>query len=214
MKQLNQISKTLKKHRRAAVVTVAVLVITLVGMSYFEWQNGSNNKSTSYNGHGNSSANNSDETLPPIPDNGALATQARTTEDNLKFLIEEEKLAHDVYVALGDKWGSQTFDNITRSESTHQSRVLTLLNTRSIKDPRTSTPGTFSNSDLQKLYDDLMDKGLRSSKDAYEVGVLIEQTDIADINTMLKTEKDTDVIDVLNALKNGSYNHLRAFSRH
>ena len=138
----------------------------------------------------------------------------KTTTDRLLFLIEEEKLAHDVYEKLNDLWGAQVFGNILKSEQTHQSRVLTLLQARNIADPRTGTVGTFTNTDLQKLYDDLMLKGAKSAQDAYEVGVAIEEKDIADITNILSdTTGETDVVAALEDLRKGSENHLRAFNR-
>lgn len=137
-----------------------------------------------------------------------------TTTNRLVFLIEEEKLAHDVYEKLNEIWGAQVFGNVLKSEQTHQSRVLSLLQARNVADPRTNTVGTFANADLQKLYDDLMAKGAKSAQDAYEVGVAIEEKDIADITNILSdTTDDSDVVSTLEALRQGSENHLRAFNR-
>ena len=42
-----------------------------------------------------------------------------TAIDGLKFMREEEKLAHDVYVAMFALWGHRTFGNIAQSETEH-----------------------------------------------------------------------------------------------
>ncbi len=107
------------------------------------------------------------------------------TETQLLYLIEEEKLAHDVYAVMHEKYGARVFGNILESESTHQSRVLTLLQTREIKDPRASEIGVFNNQELQALYDTLIKQGNESAVEAYKVGVAIEEKDIADISTQL-----------------------------
>lgn len=139
---------------------------------------------------------------------------SETTAERLSFLIEEEKLAHDVYLKMNEIWGSQVFGNILQSESTHQSQVLSLLETRALSDPRTGTVGAFRNQDLQKLYDSLIAKGRLSAKDAYEVGVAIEEKDIADISNILSnTTDESDVVATLERLRSGSENHLRAFNR-
>ena len=135
------------------------------------------------------------------------------TETQLLYLIEEEKLAHDVYTVMYEKYGARVFGNILESESTHQSRVLTLLQAREIKDPRASEIGVFNNQELQALYDTLIKQGNESAVEAYNVGVAIEEKDIADISTQLATASDQDVIGTLEALRNGSENHLRAFNR-
>lgn len=127
-------------------------------------------------------------------------------------MIEEEKLAHDVYTAMYDLWGARVFGNILKSETTHQSQVLTLLSARDIEDPRSSELGVFENDELQALYDQLIAKGEKSAQDAFEVGVAIEELDIKDITDQLATAKDADVIATLERLRAASENHLRAFN--
>lgn len=149
------------------------------------------------------------------PLNTTQASNNQTTSDELAYLIEEEKLAHDVYQMMYNKWGSRVFSNIKNSETTHQDMLLAIMNSRGIADPRKSDIGKFTDPDLQALYDKLIAQGNQSQSEAYKVGVVIEETDIADINKMLKSldSKDTDIKAVLENLLNGSENHLRAFNR-
>jgi hypothetical protein len=133
--------------------------------------------------------------------------------EQLLYLIEEEKLAHDVYTVMYKKYGANVFGNILESESTHQSRVLSLMQTRGIADPRSSELGVFKNTELQKLYDDLIEQGNQSAQEAYKVGVAIEEKDIADISKQLETSTASDVVETLEDLRRGSENHLRAFNR-
>jgi hypothetical protein len=135
------------------------------------------------------------------------------TERLLVFLIEEEKLAHDVYTVLYEQYGSKVFGNILESETTHQDQVMAVLDVYGVDDPRSSELGVFNDPALQKLYDQLIELGSKSLADAYQVGVMIEEKDIADISTQLATATDQDVIDVLERLRSGSENHLRAFNR-
>ena len=149
------------------------------------------------------------------------ATESRTapilagksTEEQLLCLIEEEKLAHDVYTVMYQKYGATVFGNILESESTHQGRVLTLLQARGIADSRSSELGVFKNQDLQTLYNTLIEQGNKSADEAYKTGVAIEEKDIADISTQLGTATDQDVISALESLRMGSENHLRAFNK-
>jgi hypothetical protein len=145
-------------------------------------------------------------------DLGQLATSDSTVE-LLSYLIEEEKLAHDVYTVLYDTYGSKVFGNILESESTHQDQVLGLLDAYGVDDPRSTELGVFNDPELQDLYDQLIAKGMQSAQDAYEVGVMIEEKDIADITAQLATASDADVVSVLEKLRSGSENHLRAFNR-
>lgn len=155
-------------------------------------------------------ASDSDETSDPS--DGKLASELETVR-LLTFLIEEEKLAHDVYTVLYDKYGSKVFGNILESETTHQDQVMVLLDAYGVADPRSSELGVLNDKSLQSLYDELISMGSKSAADAFQVGVLIEEKDIADISTQLATASDPAVVDVLERLRSGSENHLRAFNR-
>ena len=50
------------------------------------------------------------------------ATLTATETAGLLRMREEEKLVHDVYVALNDKWHLQVFTNISSAEQTHRRR--------------------------------------------------------------------------------------------
>ena len=145
----------------------------------------------------------------------AEASQSTTTADDLTYLIEEEKLAHDVYVTMYEKWGVRTFNNIQVSETNHQSMVLAVMQSRGLTDPRKTDVGAFTNPDLQALYNKLVAQGNQSRSEAIKVGVAIEELDIADIKEMVGRldTKDTDVKNVYETLISGSENHLRAFTR-
>jgi hypothetical protein len=146
----------------------------------------------------------------PVVEKGIA--KADETETQLVYLIEEEKLAHDVYTKMFELWGSRVFGNILQSEQSHQSQVLTVMQARDIADPRSTKIGVFVNDDLQDLYNELIAKGSKSAVDAYEVGVAIEELDIDDLTKMLATAKDADVIAMMENLRKGSENHLRAFN--
>ncbi len=150
-----------------------------------------------------------------IPLDPTQASNSKTTADDLAYIIEEEKLAHDVYQAMYEKWGIRIFNNIQNSETTHQNMVFAVMESRSLADPRQSELGKFTDRDLQKLYDTLIAQGNQSQAEAYKVGVIIEETDIADLKKILGNldAKDGDIKAVLENLLNGSENHLRAFNR-
>jgi len=134
----------------------------------------------------------------------------------LLFMREEEKLAHDVYITLNDKWGLLPFSNISRSEQVHMDAILNLLNLYGIEDPaRGNDLGVFVDQSLQKLYDKLIEDGSKSVIEALTVGAFIEETDIADIQRLLDEEVDNeDVMFVFSNLKRGSSHHLKAFVWH
>ena len=149
---------------------------------------------------------------------GGVATSAQAAAKPdaaaLQYMVAEEKLAHDVYVTLGDEYGLRVFTNIARSETQHQSAVARLLDKYGIKNPTLGDKvGVFDDPKLQKLYDDLVAKGMLSLQDALEVGVLVEETDIADLKEVIAGNEPAAVDRVLTNLLNASFKHLAAFER-
>ncbi|WP_438853424.1 DUF2202 domain-containing protein [Agromyces sp. M3QZ16-3] len=155
----------------------------------------------------------SEEATTPAPEASAPTAAESDTAAALTYLIEEEKLAHDVYVVLADLWGAQVFANIVDSETTHQDLVAPLLSARGIDDPRSSDVGVFTDPDLQALYDELVARGSTSLDEAIQVGIAIEEKDLADLGAAMASEDEADVISVLERLYAGSENHLAAFER-
>lgn len=126
---------------------------------------------------------------------------------------EEEKLAHDVYVALFNLWGTQVFSQIALSETTHTEAILALLNKYDVADPAAGkAPGVFEDPALQGLYNALVAMGTRDLISALNVGALIEETDIHDINAKKAVTDEADILRVYDSLLCGSRNHLRAFN--
>jgi len=134
-------------------------------------------------------------------------------KDDLIFMYQEEKLARDVYITLGEKWGSQVFLNIQKSEQKHMDAIKSLLDKYSLTPPVSNDNiGSFANEELQSLYNDLIAKGNLSLNDALEVGVTIEETDIADLKDKIEGVP-SDIERVYSRLLRGSDNHLSAFNK-
>lgn len=133
--------------------------------------------------------------------------------DTLLFMREEEKLAHDVYIALYDLWGLQIFENIAGSEQTHTEAIKELLDKYNLPDPADTSPeGEFANPDLQQLYNELTEIGRASLSEALKVGAAIEEIDILDLQSALEETTNADIQRVYENLLKGSENHLRAFT--
>lgn len=146
--------------------------------------------------------------LAPNPVEPLTADEEKT----LVFMREEEKLARDVYQILAAKWNLRIFSNIAKSEQRHFDSVGVLLERYGVKDPAAATPaGVYSDTRLAALYAELVAKGSLSLKDALEVGVLIEKTDIADLENALKTTSKLDIKNVYTNLLAGSLSHQEAF---
>ena len=136
----------------------------------------------------------------------------RDTIDMLTFMVQEEKMARDLYLEFAEEYGARQFTNIARSEQKHMDAVRVLLDRYGIADPTQGDAiGEFDNAQIQALYDELRAKGLESLAKAAKVAITVEKGDIADINDMLEDKPAADVSLVLKNLKAGSYNHLAAF---
>lgn len=132
-------------------------------------------------------------------------------KEGLMFMREEEKLARDMYQVFAEKWGERPFANIVQSEQTHMDAVKTLLDRYGVSDPASTKPGVFNNSDLQKLYDDLVKRGRTSRIEALKVGATIEDLDLYDLARWQNKTAAPDVRQVFSNLERGSRNHLRSF---
>ncbi len=148
----------------------------------------------------------------PVAPVAAVQLTTAETQSLLLFMREEEKLAHDVYVTLYDKWGIFVFDNIANGESTHMAAIKALLDRYGLADPAAGKGvGEFTDPTLQSLYDQLVASGQVSLSGALRVGATIEEIDIRDLNATLADTTNRDVTLVYENLMKGSRNHLRAF---
>lgn len=134
-------------------------------------------------------------------------------KEGLIFMYQEEKVARDVYTKMYEKWGTKVFLNISKSEQTHMDSVRAILEKYDLEVPVASdTIGIFELAELQNLYNTLITMGNVSSNEAMKVGVLVEETDIADLIERMNDAPE-DIRVVYQSLLNGSYNHLNAFSK-
>jgi len=141
---------------------------------------------------------------------GTTASDAETA--TLLHMVEEEKLAHDVYVALADETGLRVFDRIAVSEARHTDAVRALLDARGIDDPTAgAAAGEFTDPAFDELYNDLVAQGSVSTDDALQVGVQIEQLDIADLKDAIAETDQADIDTVYGNLLTASGHHLTAF---
>lgn len=130
----------------------------------------------------------------------------------LLFMIEEEKMERDVYDELFEQTGLVQFDKIADSEQTHYETLLKTAEKLGIDTGSLSTEeGVFTNTEIQYLYDQLVLSGSASTEAAVEIGILIEETDITDLQTTIDTTEISLLGGVYNNLLDASYNHLNAF---
>lgn len=151
------------------------------------------------------------EIVPPVVVEQSIQATS-TFEEGMLLMIEEEKLARDVYLTLYNIHGLRTFSNIARAEQKHMDAVAYLLEVNNVTDPvKDSDVGVFTNKEIAALYNQLVEQGSVSIVEALKVGALIEDLDIADLERILSTTVDSDAIRVYENLLRGSENHMRSF---
>lgn len=131
----------------------------------------------------------------------------------LKYMVEEEKVARDVYEGLDEIWALRVFGNIKQSEQTHIDMIENLLKINKITYKLNNEKGVFNNKSLQKMHYELLEKGTKSKQEALEVGKLIEEKDIKDLEDAIKNTQNPFIKQVYSNLLSASQNHLRAFNR-
>ncbi|MBN2837416.1 MAG: DUF2202 domain-containing protein [Fusobacteriaceae bacterium] len=132
-------------------------------------------------------------------------------KSDLLFMYQEEKLARDVYTVLSKEHTLPVFSNIAKSEANHMAQVETLLNKYKIKVPNLKE-GEFIDKDLQNLYKKLVVEGKYSLKSALNVGIVIEEKDIADLKEKINNTPE-DIQFVYQNLLKASENHRKAFDK-
>jgi hypothetical protein len=147
----------------------------------------------------------------PVPVCVISGTVTDSDAASLLFMREEEKMARDVYAYLYAKYNLLVFGNITKSENAHMLAVLRLITAFKVTDNSNNNPGEFTNVHIKDLYNQLIEMGNLSVIDALKVGVLIEQTDIADLEKELLAVQNASIKTVYTNLMAGSNAHLKAF---
>jgi hypothetical protein len=143
----------------------------------------------------------------------SVASLTEQEKTDLVHMREEEKLARDVYQKLLDRWKLKIFVNIRESEQLHMDQIKVLLDRYGVDDPVSPDEGgVFTDSELQSLYTELVQKGEVSIGDALEVGIAIEELDIKDLDTAIKNTTRRDIRNVYSSLQEASGNHLDAFT--
>lgn len=146
---------------------------------------------------------------------GSTKTLTDVQKSTVFYMYQEEKVARDVYITLGEMYPEEnTFAFIQLSEQRHIDAVENLCNKYGISTEGVNEEdvGNFVLPELQKLYDDMVEKGQANLLAALQVGEAIEIKDIKDLEEA-SVGMPNDVKNVFGNLREGSINHLEAFQR-
>ncbi len=130
----------------------------------------------------------------------------------LLFQIDEERMAHDLYVAFGEAWDLRPFRNIAAAETRHAAALKALAERAGVTVPA-ATPGTYATAEVQARYDALLAQGQISAMEALQASAFVEEQDIVDLRALAATTDSPDLESVVAALETGSTHHLNAFVR-
>lgn len=140
------------------------------------------------------------------------SVSARERAD-LLHMIQEEKLARDVYRVLAQTWSVPVHANIAQSEQEHMDLVAAMLLRYGIPNPLPNDRvGSYADPLFTQLFVMLTDFGRLSPLHAEITGALIEEIDILDLDVVLIGSDNRDLDTVWQNLLRGSRNHLRSFA--
>jgi len=143
---------------------------------------------------------------------GTITLDAEATA-GLLYMIEEEKMARDLYDAFSEQTGNLVFDRVSNSEQRHLDSLLNVAEQAGIDTSALSTTaGVFTNTALQSMYDSLLASGDDSLESALQAAITVEQTDIADLASY-GADSELGILGIVYAhLEQASENHLAAFT--
>lgn len=125
---------------------------------------------------------------------------------------EEERMAHDLYVAAAERWNLPVFTHIAAAEVRHAAALQQLAGTVAATLPA-NEPGVYTTAEIQSMYHQLLALIQGSETGALQAGALVEETDIMDLRSLKATATDAATLTVLSNLERASIHHLNAFVR-
>lgn len=167
---------------------------------------------TTLSGGQHGAANATHQLLTGIADGELVLSEDAVS--GLLYMIEEEKMARDLYDLFADQTGSLVFDRISDSEQTHYDTLLLVAEKAGLDlSGLSSAAGVFTNPEIQSLYDSLYTQGAASLEAALQVGIIVENADIQDL-TDFSADAAIGIVGTVYAnLANGSAHHLAAFTQ-
>ncbi len=183
-------------------------------------QNAQRQQGGGYNNHNNQpiSAN-----QPVVRSNNAINTSRtysqggnQAIKNSLSYMYDEERLAKEVYLAIYQRQPVQQLTKIaSNAEGRHIDAVKDMAQRYGVATPYQQA-GRYQHAHIQSLYNQLYRKGIRSQRDALEVGCTVEVVDVNDLKKYIREAQNAnaqDVLEVYDFLLKGSYNHYWSFDK-
>ncbi len=194
----------MRRNRLLVLLTIVMIMMSLIGCA------DSTNKNET---QPNQAASETQEQSPASSNKNEDSAQSNTrygargaAEDNdltldemLTYALQDEYLARAEYEAVLDEFGSiRPFSNIVKAEETHISLLKPLLDKYDIELPEDRSAEFIM---VPASYDE-----------ALQIGVQAEINNIAMYEKLLTQAIPDEVKEVFTVLRDGSKNHLQAFS--
>ncbi|MDF0591259.1 DUF2202 domain-containing protein [Candidatus Methanocrinis natronophilus] len=144
---------------------------------------------------------------------GPAATGALSAAEveGMAFILEEERMARDLYLEFYKTTRLAVFHDVAVSEEIHIASILTLMERRGLPAPP-EAPGVYADEALQRMYEELL-AAAESPEAALRAAAQVEEASVHDLSTEIEGTLEPDLISVYGGLMVGSQKHLRTFVR-
>ncbi|MDH3650920.1 MAG: DUF2202 domain-containing protein [Saprospiraceae bacterium] len=129
-------------------------------------------------------------------------------QESVKHMVEEERLAFEIYQFASSKWDQPIFQTICTDEKFHLYKIKALAKKYAVESGE-EVPGTYDNQGLQDMFTRYQSKAVVSEKDALLAVADFEERDIVDLQKYFKTTDNADLIVAYEYLLEGAKKHLR-----
>jgi len=132
-------------------------------------------------------------------------------KQDLLDMALEEKMAYDFYYTMYNKWNIPMFNRRMNAKMHHKNRLVQMIEKYELTNPVNDQEiGKYKNSRIQKLYNELLNKGQKSLKDALIAAANLEEMDIVALKKAIDNTDNADLRLVYKNLTRGSEHHLKA----
>lgn len=150
---------------------------------------------------------------PSVAPEAEVSPLAADQLDAFLFLLEEEKLAGDLYDLFYETSGLKVFDRISNSEDNHFDNLAAQADKLGVDiSAILALPdGEYVNPEVQAMYDAWSVEGVASTQTAIEIAVEIETTDIEGLKDAAESVDVASLETAYLALAEASARHLDSF---
>lgn len=150
-------------------------------------------------------------TTPSTTAPSATASVLNQTEQaDLVYIHEEERVGYNAYQVFASRYSQPVFANLTDSQATQVSTVTGMMSYYKVADTSASlAPGKFSDTTLQTLYNDTINKAT-SAEHALDAMKDFEEQNLTDLQKAASHTSRADLVRMYTNLEQASRAHISA----